>query len=114
MHMASDSCDGDSSSGEGSGSDADSDWSDEGLDPQAAAFLAELRRDAKLMAEGEDDLQQGLDQQMEGWGQGVPAEQQRLLQVAVVGAPNAGKSTLVNVLVGAKVSGSMSVRVTAS
>lgn len=33
----------------------------------------------------------------------VPVEQQRLLQAGVVGVPNAGKSTLVNALVGTKV-----------
>lgn len=33
----------------------------------------------------------------------VPADQQRLLQAGVMGVPNAGKSTLVNALVGTKV-----------
>lgn len=33
----------------------------------------------------------------------VPVEQQRLLQAGVLGVPNAGKSTLVNALVGMKV-----------
>lgn len=33
----------------------------------------------------------------------MPVEQQKLLQVAVVGVPNAGKSSMVNALVGSKV-----------
>ena len=35
-----------------------------------------------------------------GW---VPEEQQLLVQAAIVGVPNAGKSTLTNALVGQKV-----------
>ena len=33
----------------------------------------------------------------------IPLDQQRLLQVAVIGVPNAGKSSMVNALVGSKV-----------
>lgn len=33
----------------------------------------------------------------------VPIDQQRLLQVGILGVPNAGKSTLTNALVGSKV-----------
>lgn len=34
----------------------------------------------------------------------VPKEEQRLLQASIVGVPNSGKSTLINALVGTKVS----------
>lgn len=36
-------------------------------------------------------------------GDDIPADQQRLVRAAVLGVPNAGKSTLVNQLVGKKV-----------
>ena len=42
-------------------------------------------------------------QQQAASSQTVPASEQKLLQVAVIGVPNAGKSSMVNALVGSKV-----------
>lgn len=66
---------------------------------------------AALLAAAEAEAQQlaavgvpGSGNPEQQWAEGdVPADQQRLLQAGVVGVPNAGKSTLVNALVGTKV-----------
>lgn len=87
-----------------SASDSDSDGE---LDPAAAAFFADLRRDSALLASAGGGAELHRHEQLleaaEGTDEGVPVGQQRLLQVGVMGVPNAGKSTLVNVLAGFKV-----------
>lgn len=85
------------------GSSSDS----EDLDAGQASLLDELRREAAALEAGQvaaPDLQQLLGLPApDPDPTAVPPERQRLLQAGVVGAPNAGKSTLVNALVNAKV-----------
>ncbi|KAI3438239.1 hypothetical protein D9Q98_000676 [Chlorella vulgaris] len=71
---------------------------------EVAAFFDELSRDAAALESGGPELQRELDEMLEGIQGHVPVDQQRLLQAGVLGVPNAGKSTLVNGLVGRKVS----------
>jgi hypothetical protein len=79
--------------------------SDEDSGDQAAALFADLRSQTALLADGQggQDLQQRLDHLLGEGDSTVPTERQRLLQVGVVGAPNAGKSTLLNALTAFKV-----------
>lgn len=70
---------------------------------EVAAFFDELSRDAAALESGGPELQRELDEMLEGIQGHVPVDQQRLLQAGVLGVPNAGKSTLVNGLVGRKV-----------
>lgn len=95
-----------SSAAAAAGSSSTSDC--EELGPEEAAWLEQLQRDAAA-ADSLDpaDLAQ-LDEALglaapDRNAADVPPEDQKLLQAGVVGAPNAGKSTLVNRLVNAKV-----------
>ena len=76
-----------------------------GLTAEEAAWLKELQRDAAAVTadDGSYDPAAFAALGLPPPDAAVPAEAQRLLQAGVVGAPNAGKSTLVNQLVQAKV-----------
>lgn len=87
---------------------SDSESSDEELGADQRAFLDELHAAAAALEDGSAGVQPDLVELLgvpppDARDTDVPPEQQRLLQAGVVGAPNAGKSTLVNQLCGAKV-----------
>ena len=66
-------------------------------DSGLSKFKVEAARDSKVTCKG--DVGQDEEEEMPD----VPEEDQKSLRIAIIGAPNSGKSTLVNQLLGQKV-----------